>query len=94
MKWLERHLAVGAVALIALVLLAHSTTFRDEVAAEIRYVERPYSGCRLPDPLLEYRITIEHQTAPGELVSSCYIAPFDGDESPAKTLQRLLKRTM
>lgn len=81
-----------SIALVVLIAMSHSMAYRDEVAAEIRYVERPYSGCRLPDPLVEYRITLEHQTAPGELISSCQIVPLNSNESPGATMQRLLNR--
>lgn len=91
-NFLERHPAACAVALGALIVASHTMTFRDEVATEIRYVERPHAGCRMPDPLTEVRVLIERRDDMGGLSQECVIVPRNREESPAATMQRLLNR--
>ena len=79
--------------LIALVLGAHTMAYKDELAqSKAVYIEKTYSLCRLPDVNDEYRMIIQHRIETGRLVEECIVVPRDPAESPAATMDRLLKR--
>ena len=87
----ERHSTVLVVALIVLIVVSHTMAYRDEVS-QTRYVDKPHSLCRLPDVDEEYRLIIQHRVTDGSLIEECVIVPRNQEESPATTMQRLLKR--
>lgn len=85
-------IALASIAIVVLVLFVHTMEYRLLVTANTRYVERPYPGCRMPDPQTEYRVLIERRDDVGRLSQECVVIPLNPDESPAQTMQRLLKR--
>lgn len=88
---------LAAVALVVLIAVANEMTYRDEVRDDdagwhrLAPEARAWPLCREPDADTEIRVVMKwcHD---GRCQEICTLHPFNPDESPRETMQRLLKR--
>ena len=90
MNAVERHPYAFLIAAGLLAALVQTMDYHDQ--AEIRYIEKPASLCRLPDVDSEYRVIIERRDDMGRVLQECHVVPRNLDESPGVTMKRLLDR--